>query len=179
MKKEAFINLEKQIFKGNLLDIGFSNHGIIYNIYKQHTDEYSNLEYIEGKEEKIRIKENEYDSCALFLTLNDIKLTHNKNKLIQDIYRFLKIDGLLYIWDIDKGFAKSFNSKIKILLPDKSTKQICIKDLNVLKDSSKENTMKILQPYFEILTMKNSDDIYYMECKRRGKTEDESIISGS
>lgn len=179
MKKEAFINLEKQIFKGDLLDIGFSNQGIVYSIYKHHTDEYSDVEYIEGENEKIRINKNAYDSCALFFTFSDIKFTHNKNKLIQDIYGFLKSDGILYIWDIDKGFAKSFNSKIKILLPDKSTKEIFIKDLNILKDNSKENTMKILEPYFEILTIKSSDDIYYMECKRRGKTEDENIISGN
>ena len=93
MKKEAFINLEKEIFKGDLLDIGLSNHGIIYNIYKQYNDD-SSVEYIEGKEEKIRIEEGVYDTCALFLTLSDIKLTHSKNKLIQDIYKFLKEDGL-------------------------------------------------------------------------------------
>jgi len=176
LKKEAFINLEKEIFKGDLLDIGLSNHGIIYNIYKQYNDD-SSVEYIEGKEEKIRIEEGVYDTCALFLTLSDIKLTHSKNKLIQDIYKFLKEDGLLYIWDIDKGFAKIFNSRIKIVLPDKSTKPIYIRDLNIFKNSSKENTMKILEPYFEILTLKNSDNIYYMICKRRGKSEDESNAS--
>ena len=179
MKKEAFINLEKQFFKGNLLDVGFSNHGIIYNIYKQHTDDYSNVEYIEGTEEKIRIEENSYDSCALFLTLSDIKFTHSKSKLIQDIYKFLKSDGLLYIWDIDKGFVKIFNTSIKIILPDKSTKQINLKDLNIFKDSSKEKTMKVLQPYFEVVTMKNSDDIYYMVCKKKGKLEDEIITNRS
>ena len=177
MKKEVFINLEKEIFKGNLLDIGFSNHGIIYNIYKQYTDDSSSIDYIEGKEDKIGIEEGVYDICVLFLTLSDIKLTHSKIKLIQDIYKFLKIDGLLYIWDIDKGFSKTFNSKIKIVLPDKSTKQIYLRDLNIFKNSSKENTMKILQPYFEILTLKNSDNVYYMICKKKGKSEDESNTS--
>jgi SAM-dependent methyltransferase len=177
LKKEAFINLEKEIFKGNLLDIGLANHGIIYNIYKEYTDDSSSIEYIEGKEEKIRIGEGVYDTCALFLTLGDIKLTHSKNKLIKDIYKFLRDDGLLYIWDIDKDFAKIFSSKIKIVLPDKSTKQIYIRDLNIFKNSSKENTMKILRPYFEILTMKNSDNIYYIICKKRGKSEDESNTS--
>lgn len=173
MKKEAFINLEKEIFQGNLLDIGFSNHGIIYNIYKQYTDD-SSIEYIEGKEEKLRIKEGEYDTCALFLALSDIKFTHSKSKLIEDIYKFLKIDGLLYIWDIDKGFVKIFNSTIKIVLPDKSTKQIILRDFNILKNSSKENTIEILQPYFEIITLKNSDNIYYMICKKKEKCEEKN-----
>jgi ubiquinone/menaquinone biosynthesis C-methylase UbiE len=179
MKREVFINLEKEIFKGNLLDIGFSNHGIIYNVCKQYIDDSNSVEYIEGKENKIKIEEGAYDTCVMFLALSDIKYTQSKKKLIKDVYKFLKVDGLLYIWDIDKGFAKSFNSRINILLPDKSTKQINIRDLNLFKNSSKENTMKIVQPYFEILTFKNSDDIYYMECKRRGKSKDETIVSGS
>ena len=118
-----------------------------------------------------------YDLCALFFTLSDIKFSKSKRKLIQDIYKFLKIDGLLYIWDVDKGFAKTFNSKIKIVLPDKNTKQIYLRDLNIFKNSSKENTIKILQPYFEILTLKNSDNVYYMICKKKGKSEDESNSS--
>jgi SAM-dependent methyltransferase len=179
LKREAFISLEKEIFKGNILDIGFSNHGIIYNIYKQYTDDNSSIDYIEGKGGKIRIEEGIYDTCALFLTLSDIKSTHSKNKLMEEIYKFLKEDGLLYIWDIDKGFAKVFNGEIKIVLPDKSTKQIYLRDLNIFKNSSKESTTKILKPYFEILTLKNSDDIYYMICKKRGKSKDEITISRS
>ena len=177
MKKEVFINLEKEIFKGNILDIGFSNHGIIYNIYKQYVDDSSSLDYIEGKDEKTGIEEGVYDLCALFFTLSDIKFTKSKSKLVQDIYKFLKEDGLLYIWDVDKGFAKIFNSKIKIVSPDKNTKQINLRDLNIFKDSSKENTIKILQPYFEILTLKNSDNVYYMICKKKGKSKDESNTS--
>ncbi|MGH4118717.1 class I SAM-dependent methyltransferase [Clostridium sp.] len=174
MKKEVFISLEKEIFKGNILDIGFSNHGIIYNIYKQYLDDSSSIEYLEGKEEKIRIEKGQYDVCALFLTLSDMKYAHTRKKIIKDIYEFLKPEGLLYIWDIDKGFFKTFNSTIKVVLPDKSTKQISTKDFNIFKNSSKENTIKILKPYFEVLTLKNSDNIYYMICKKKGKSEDES-----
>jgi ubiquinone/menaquinone biosynthesis C-methylase UbiE len=174
LKKEVFISLEKEIFKGNILDIGFSNHGIIYNIYKQYIDDDTSIEYLEGKEEKLRIEKEQYDVCALFLTLSDMNSTFTRKKLIKDIYNFLKSDGLLYIWDIDKGFAKIFSSIIKIVLPDKSTKQISLRDFNIFKNSSKENTIKILQDYFEILTLKNSDNIYYMICKKKGKSEDES-----
>jgi ubiquinone/menaquinone biosynthesis C-methylase UbiE len=177
LKKEVFINLEKEIFKGNLLDIGFSNYGIIYNIYKQNTDDNSSINYVEGNEEKTGIEEGTYDVCALFFTLSDIKTSRNKIKLIKDIYKFLKEDGLLYIWDIDKGFSKIFNSKIKIVLPDKSTKQIHLRDLNMFKNSSKENTMKVLQPYFKVTTLKHSDNVYYMICKKRGKSKDDSNTS--
>ena len=162
MKREVFINLEKEIFKGNLLDIGFSNQGIIYNICKQYIDDRSCIEYVEGKKDKLKIKEGSYDTCVLFFTLSGIKLTESKKRLVKDIYKFLKEDGLLYIWDIDKGFLKTFNSKINILLPDKSTKTINLRDLNIFKNSNKENTMKILKPYFKITTLKSSDNIYYL-----------------
>jgi hypothetical protein len=66
---------EKEIFKGNLLDIGFSNHGIIYNIYKQYNDDNSSVDYIEGKDQKTGIEEGVYDTCALFFTLSDIKFS--------------------------------------------------------------------------------------------------------
>ncbi|MCB2306518.1 class I SAM-dependent methyltransferase [Clostridium estertheticum] len=172
MKKEVLLNLEKEIFKGNLLDIGFSNHGIIYNIYKEYVDDSSSVEYVEGKEEKKAIEEGIYDTCALFFTLSDINLTYNKRKLVQDIYKYLKVDGLLYIWDIDKGIAKTFTKEIKIVLPDKSTKQINLRDLNLFKNSSKDNTMRILEPYFKVLTLKNSDNVYYMICKKKVKRKD-------
>ncbi|MDU7252170.1 MAG: class I SAM-dependent methyltransferase, partial [Clostridium sp.] len=31
---EIVINMENEIFRGNLLDVGTDNYGIIYNIYK-------------------------------------------------------------------------------------------------------------------------------------------------
>lgn len=47
--------MENEIFRGNLLDVGTDNYGIIYNIYKQYNED-SNLEYINGAEEKESIK---------------------------------------------------------------------------------------------------------------------------
>lgn len=64
LSKDIFINMEKEIFKGNLLDIGMDNQGIIYNIYKEFNDNV-NVEYVSGKEEGKNIKEDYYDNCIL------------------------------------------------------------------------------------------------------------------
>ena len=47
--------MEKEVFKGNVLDIGYKNTGIIYNVYK-HLNEETNIEYINGDDEKENIK---------------------------------------------------------------------------------------------------------------------------
>ena len=67
MKKDIFINMEREIFRGNILDIGLENHGIFYNIYKQYNDDV-NVEYLSGKEGKEKISEDFYDSCILFFS---------------------------------------------------------------------------------------------------------------
>ncbi|NFB53299.1 class I SAM-dependent methyltransferase [Clostridium botulinum] len=167
--KEIVINMENEIFRGNLLDVGTDNYGIIYNIYKQY-DEDSNLEYINGEEEKENIKEGYYDNCILLFSFSNIFFKKNRMNLIQDIYKYLKEGGNVYIWDIDKKIKETFNGKIKILLPGEKVKNISIKDLNVLKDSSIDTTIKLLDPYFEIKDLKSSDGVYYIKGKKKINT---------
>lgn len=166
LKKQVFINMEKEIFRGNVLDIGLENYGIVYNIYKEYNDKV-NVEYVNGKEEQEKIKENFYDSCIMLFSFSSLWFKKDKKKFIRDIYRYLAKDGLLYIWDIDKGYRKIFNSVIKILAPGRKLKKIKIKDLNIFKDSSRENSVKLLEEYFEILDLKASDGIYYIKAKKK------------
>ncbi|MCR1974108.1 class I SAM-dependent methyltransferase [Clostridium sporogenes] len=166
---EIVINMENEIFRGNLLDVGTDNYGIIYNIYKQYNED-SNLEYINGAEEKENIKEGYYDNCILLFSFSNIFFKKNRMSLIRDIYRYLKEGGNVYIWDIDKKLKETFNGKIKILLPGEKVKNISIKDLNLLKDSSIDTTIKLLDPYFEIKDLKSSDGVYYIKGKKRINT---------
>ncbi|EPY2277433.1 class I SAM-dependent methyltransferase [Clostridium sporogenes] len=166
---EIVINMENEIFRGNLLDVGTDNYGIIYNIYKQYNED-SNLEYINGAEEKENIKEGYYDNCILLFSFSNIFFKKNRMSLIRDIYRYLKEGGNVYIWDIDKKIKETFNGKIKILLPGEKVKNISIKDLNLLKDSSIDTTIKLLDPYFEIKDLKSSDGVYYIKGKKKINT---------
>ncbi|MBV7273245.1 class I SAM-dependent methyltransferase [Clostridiaceae bacterium UIB06] len=166
MKKNIFISMEREIFRGNILDIGMENQGIFYNIYKKYNDDI-NVEYISGKEGKKNIHENFYDSCILFFSLNSIWLKNRKRDLIKDIYKYLNKDGIIYIWDIDKGYGKIFNGHIKIVIPGSKIKHMDIKELNILKDISKENTITLLENYFDILDSKSSDGIYYIKARKK------------
>lgn len=166
MKKDIFINMEREIFRGNILDIGLDNYGIFYNIYKQYNDDV-NVEYLSGKEEKKNISEDFYDSCILFFSFSSMWLKKRKKNLILDIYRYLNKDGILYIWDIDKGYGKLFNGRLKIVIPESRMKQINVKELNIFKNTSKENTIKLLEDHFDILDFKCSDGIYYIKAKKK------------
>ena len=166
MRKEIFINLEKEIFRGNILDVGLDNYGIVYNIYKQYHDNV-NVEYVSGKEEVGSLKEEFYDSCILFFSFSSIWFKMNKRKFIKDIHRYLNKDGLLYIWDIDKGYTKVFNATVKIVIPERKLRQIKLRDLNIFKDTSKQNTIKLLQEYFNVIDIKSSDGIYYIKARKK------------
>lgn len=180
-----FINMQHEIFKGNVLDIGLDSYGIIYSIYKQYNDEAA-IDYIDGAEEKSFIEKESYDSCVMFFSLNNLWSKFNKKNLIKDIYSFLKEDGEINIWDIDKGYIKTINTKIKVLLPENKTKEINITDFNVLKDCSLSSVKKLLNEYFEIIDLKCTDNIYYIKGRKRslidvkkGSKTNESSVSSS
>lgn len=158
--------MEHEIFRGNVLDIGLDNYGIIYNIYKEFNDNVT-VEYISGKEEEENIKEDGYNSCILLFSFSKLWFKFKKRNFIKDIYRYLEKDGLLYIWDIDKGYRKIFDANIKILVPGKKLKKIRVRDFNIFKNNSKENTLKLLENYFEILDLKASDGIYYVKARKK------------
>lgn len=176
MKKEIFISLEKEVFRGNVLDIGLQNHGIVYNIFKQYNDD-SNVEYLCGKEEKEQICVNFYDSCILFFSLSSLWSKKRRKEIISDINKYLNNDGILYLWDIDKAYGKIFNCRLKVGIPQSKIRQLELKEFNILKDVSKENVLKLIENYFDILDFKSSDGIYYIRAKKKVESKDKDKIT--
>ncbi|NMM62773.1 class I SAM-dependent methyltransferase [Clostridium sp. P21] len=166
MKKEIYLNMKNEIFKGNVLDIGFENSGIIYNICKEENEEI-NIDYVTGKEEETNIRDNFYDICILFFSFSSIWFKMNKKSFIKDIYNYLNKEGILYVWDIDKGYKKIFNGNINVTTPGDKVKKIKIRDLNIFKDNSKDNTVKILENYFNVIEGTVSDGVYYIKAKKK------------
>lgn len=177
-KKHIFINMQNEVFTGNVLDIGTDNYGIIYSIYKKFNDDVS-VEYIHGKEENRFIEKDSYDNCIMLFSLSNIWLKLNKESFFKDIKDYLKENGTLHIWDINKGYSKVFNAKIKILLSDKIIKEINIADFNIFKDNSKECILKLLKKYFKIIDLKSSDNIYYIKCQKINNKEQVELEKGS
>lgn len=178
MMNNIYINLEKEIFAGNILDIGLENNGIVYNIAQKYEENFE-IEYLEGKEGKKYIEKGIYDNCILFFSLKNFYNRNAKINLFKDIYKYLKPSGILYIWDIDKGFGKTFKGKIKIALPDKKIKEIYLKNINILNDNSKDTILQLLKSEkFDIISTVCSDNIYYIKSKK-GEITNESIIDSN
>ena len=178
MKKEILINMEKEVFHGDVLDIGFENYGVVYNLHKMY-NQVTTVEYINGKDEKVYLQKGGYDSCVLMFSLSSIWLSHDKQVLLTEIFNYLKEDGHIYIWDIDKGFKSTYIANIKIFLPERKTRDIKVRDLNIFKDSSKEKTLKLIEEYFQVVDFKVINNIYYIKGKKKGCNINEGCASGS
>lgn len=164
--KELHIDIKNEMLTGDVLDIGASNYGIIYNLYKQQNSDLS-IEYVHGKEEKSSIEKKSYDNCILLFSLGSMWLKKERKELLKDINAYLKQDGILHLWDVDKGYCRLFKNKIKVFLPESSSKHIPITDLNIFKDTSLKSTAKLLSPYFEIIDLHSQDNVYYIKAKKR------------
>jgi hypothetical protein len=163
----VFISLEKEIFRGNILDVGMDNSGIIYNVYKYY-DEDLDVDYLEGKEDNEILKSEYYDACILFFSLHNIFNLNKKKKLINNISQCLRENGYMYIWDVDKKPLKSLKTNVKVSLPDKSLKNLKVSCSNPFTNNSKEKIMNMVKDSFEVLDAKHSDDIFSIVCKKRG-----------
>lgn len=171
---EVYINIEKEVFRGNVLDIGFDNYGVVYELLRKYDDNID-VEYLEEYEGKHNIEKEQYDNCIMFFALKDIIGKRGKRELLEDVYKFLKPNGVLHIWDIDKGLGKTFHSNVKLSLPGEKIKEFKIIDLNLFKDNSKESIITLLGEYFEVQESKCSDNIYLIRCIKKGRKTNEGI----
>lgn len=166
MCNEIIINLEEKKLDGDVLDIGFSNYGIVYNIYKCNNQNFQ-VEYIKEEDKINSIEKGIYDSCVLFLSFSGIMFKAKRKSLLEKICAYLKEDGVLHIWDINKGYGKVFSKKIKVIFPDKKSKEISVNDMNIFKDTSKEGTVKLLNQNFHIIDCESLDYIYYIKAQKK------------
>ena len=175
MGKTIIINLEKVNISGDILDVGEKNLGIIYNLSKEVQDEMS-LDYV-NEESKVDLKISDYDACTFFFELNKIWTSIEKEKIIKEVYKYIKIGGEILIWDINKVRGKVFNNKIKVILPKGNIKEFNFKNLNVLTTSNIEETKKILEKYFNIEETKAWEDIFFIRGKKLEKNIKEEEIN--
>jgi len=166
LKNSILINLENENLHGNVLDVGFYNYGITYSLFKNGEDEIS-VDYIEGKNEKQEIEVNFYDCCIVFFALGNIWLKNNRKKILSDLVKHIKKEGIIYIWDLDKPYGKIASSRLKVILPGGEIKIIKLKEFNLIKDTSFETTKKIIEEYFEIIDYTCSDNIYCIKALKK------------
>lgn len=174
MGKTLVINMENIELKGDVLDVGEKNLGVIYNLSKDIEDELS-LDYIDNGS-KIELQEREYDACTFFFELNRFWTNIEREKLIRDVSGYLKENGEILIWDINKERGKVFNNKIKVILPRENIKEFTFKNMNILSSSNVEEIKKILEKYFKIEETKTWEDIFFIKGRKlNAKVKEEEI----
>lgn len=164
MGKTLVINLEDVNIKGDILDVGKNNLGIIYNISKEVQEELS-IDYV-NEDRKCELKNRKYDACAFFFDLNKIWTSIEKERLIKNISQYLKDNSEILIWDINKQRGKVFKNNIKVILPQKRIKEFTFKNLNILSSNNVDEIKKILENYFEIEETKAYEDFFFIRGKR-------------
>lgn len=165
--ESLFVNLEKEIFRGNILDITYGNEGIIYKANKYY-DNFIDVDYLEDTPSKRFDNEGYYDSCIVFFTLNKIKSHRQKLKLFDNIYRLMKKNGYVYIWDVEKEPLKTLQKNITVSLPDKSMKNFQINLLNIFTDNTSSKIIDGLKDYFDIVEAVSSNGTFRIVGRKKG-----------
>lgn len=163
MGKTIILNLSNVILEGDILDVGES-YGVIYNLSKEAFDELA-IDYIEDDNKEMLLSEG-YDTCTIFFYLSNIWREGGKAKLIDDVTRFVKKGGCVYIWDINKDIGKVFSNKIRAVLPSEKVKEFDFKNLNIMSKSNLEDTKKLLESNYKITEEKIWEDIYFVKGEK-------------
>lgn len=165
--ESLFVSLEKEVFRGNVLDITYGNQGIIYKANKYY-DNFIDVNYLENAPSKSCDNEGYYDSCIVFFTLNKIKTHRQKIKLFDNIYRLMKNNGYVYIWDVEKEPLKTLQKNITVSLPDKSMKNFQINLLNLFTDNTSSKIIDGLKNYFDIVEAVSSNGTFRIVGRKKG-----------
>lgn len=161
MSKTLILNLRDTKLEGNIIDVGES-FGVIYNISKDIFGEIA-VDYA-ASDNKTNIIENDYDTCTMFFYLSSLWSSFSKAKLLEEITKYLKVGGKIYIWDINKEPKQIVNNKIMAVLPSGKIKEFNFKNLNPLSKSSLELNERLLQKYYKIEERKLWEDIHFIKA---------------
>lgn len=169
-----FINMRDIELKGNTLDVGNDNHGIIYNIIKE--DDELSVDYY--SEDLNNVYKNFYDNGVTFFSLSQLKTKSECDMVLREIWENLKADGLLYIWDREKKVKEIIRDNINVLMPDGTTKKFKYSNINPLTEFTIFNFQETLEKYFKIQEGIICDKIIYIKAKKRGIIENENTTNG-
>ncbi|WP_066895341.1 hypothetical protein [Clostridium nigeriense] len=163
MGKTIVLNLSDVKLQGNIIDIGES-FGVIYNITKEVMDEIS-VDYVYGNENNNLMKE-EYNICTMFFCLSRFWNASSRLKLIEEVSKYIKSGGELFIWDINKEMKDMVNNKIIAILPSGNFKEFEFKNLNPIIKSNIEENEKLLEKYYKIEETKLWEDIHFIRARK-------------
>lgn len=161
MGKTIVLNLSDVKLNGDILDVGES-FGVIYNISKDVMDEIS-VDYVGVDNSSIILNEEEYDTCTMFFHLSKMWNNYSRLKLIEEVTKYIKVGGEIFIWDINKEVKDMINNKIMAVLLSGKVREFEFKNLNPIIKSNIEDNKKLLEKYYKIEETKLWEDIHFIK----------------
>lgn len=165
MKKTLVVNMSNVYIEGDILDLSYEESGVIYGIYKDIEDELS-IDYVDERS-KYQLKGRKYDACTFFFNFNEIGSRYKKENIIKEAYKYLKLKGKIYLWDVNKRRGKTLERKVEILLPNGKVKESSLKNKNILIKSIYEDTLKVVEKYYNIEETKVWEEMYFIKGEKR------------
>ncbi|MGL4772720.1 MAG: hypothetical protein ACRC2K_04055 [Clostridium sp.] len=168
MGKTIVMSLKELNIKGDVLDVGGDDFGVIYNVFREVEDEIS-LDYADFND-KNRLISNKFDATTFFFVLNDIWPNARREELIGEVISYIKDNGEIYIWDCIKNKGSIINNDIKVLLPNDRLKDFSLKKLNPFTTCTMEEVEKVLEKYCEVVETKQWEEIFYLKAIKKQRT---------
>ena len=165
MGKTLVVNMDYLQIEGDILDISEENGGVIYSISKDIQDEIS-VDYVDESNKKILIG-REYDACTFLFNLNKLWSNRKRETLVKEITNYIKKDGKIFLWDINKEMGSKILNKIEIILPNGKVKGGLIKNNNPISSCSFEETIKIIQKYYIIEETKVWKEMFFIKGRKK------------
>ena len=160
MGKTLIINMSNIKLEGDILDVSGDNTGIIYNISKDVDDEIC-VDYVNSENSKEI--QHKYDACTIFFKLSNLWSNKSRELLIKEVTSYVKKDGKVYIWDLNKERGKIIDNKVRVLLPNGKDKETSFKNYNPLTTCKFDEVKKKLEKYCEIEETKVWENIFFLQ----------------
>lgn len=176
IKDKSRIDMTAIKLKGNILDVGIRNYGIIYKLCKQNEDEVA-VEYVMDEEREF-ISDKCYDSVVLFFSLGQLNNSKARRQLFREIDKYVSDAGEIFLWEVNKAVGEMLDLDIEVIMPSNEVQNIKLQYLNPMKKLSMNEIKSMVMHYFDIIDEKEESSFFYLRGKRKQKEKiiDESSV---
>ena len=165
MGKTLVVNKKYLELEGDVLDISQENAGFIYSISKDIEEELS-VDYVDENNKGI-LNGRKYDACTFFFDLNKLWGNRKRKMLVKEVTSFIKDDGKIFLWDINKEMGDRVNNKVEIILPSGQVKGGLLRNNNPISSCTFEETIKIIEKYYIIEETKVWKEMFFIQGRKK------------
>ena len=102
----------------------------------------------------------------MFFSLSKMWNGFSRARIIEEVSKYMRVGGEIYIWDINKEVRDMINNKIIAVMPSGKFKEFEFKNLNPIIKSNMEENKKLLEKSYKIEETKLWEDIHFIRGKK-------------